>query len=81
MVCISYDDLTTVPTADLIMAQLLLISEKSYLVQDDMENDLSFGFDEIIPFITSVFTALDEANLIERMVYDGDLRVRGLGKF
>jgi len=72
-------DLTKTPTAELILARLLLVPSNKCLIQDDMENDLSLGEDEIIPFITDVFQALSEADLIDRQVYDGDLRVRGKG--
>jgi hypothetical protein len=72
-------DLTKTPTAELILARLLLVPSNKCLIQDDMENDLSLGEDEIIPFITDVFQALSEADLIDRQVYDGDLRVRGQG--
>ena len=72
-------DLTKTPTAELILARLLLVPSNKCLIQDDMENDLSLGEDEIIPFITDVFQALSEADLIDRQIYDGDLRVRGKG--
>lgn len=72
-------DLTKTPTAELILARLLLVPSNKCLIQDDMENDLSLGEDAIIPFITDVFQALSEADLIDRQVYDGDLRVRGQG--
>ncbi len=72
-------DLTKTPTAELILAKLLLVPSNKCLIQDDMEDELSLGEKEIIPFITDVFQALSDADLIERQVYDGDLRVRGKG--
>lgn len=79
MTVISLDDLTKTPTADLILAKLLLVPSNKCLIQDDVEDELSFGDRDIVPFIASVFDALSEADLIERQVYDGDLRVRGQG--
>lgn len=72
-------NLTKTPTAELILARLLLVPSNKCLIQDDMEDELSLGEKEIIPFIADVFQALSEADLIDRQVYDGDLRVRGQG--
>lgn len=72
-------DLTKTPTAELILTKLLLVPLNKCLIQDDMEDELSFGDKDVLHFVTSVFDALSEADLIERQVYDGDLQVRGQG--
>lgn len=74
-------DLTTTSTAQLIIAKLLLVPSNKCLIQDDLENELCMGnFSwENYDYLASVFEALSEAGLIERQVYDGDLRVRGQG--